>query len=96
MLTRTFQDEVDKMTGEDCIAAWERIRERRSLIDERAKWMFKVGQMVKWTGKRGLKVGKVIKINRARLSVQVSPEETWKVPPSMLSAVGKEEQVEAR
>jgi len=47
---------------------------------------FKVGQSVKWNGKRGDMSGKVVKVLRKNIRVKTEADGVWNVAASMLQA----------
>lgn len=48
---------------------------------------FNVGDKVTWAGKRGTKIGTIIKVNPKNVRVRVSEFETWNVTASLLKKV---------
>ena len=66
------------------------IKQRWSELESRAGLNFKVGDSVKFTSRKrgGVQVGVVTKVNRKTIAVRVGCV-TWRVPPTMLSAVRK-------
>jgi len=66
------------------------ITQRRSELESRGALNFKIGDSVKFTSRKrgGIQVGRVTKINRKTIAVEVG-NVTWRVTPSLLSPLRK-------
>ena len=56
----------------------------RRAYERNMKSNFKVGQQVRWFGKRGEMAGSIIKINRKNIVVDAGQYGKWNVTPSLL------------
>ena len=74
-------------TDEQLVSMWQAVKYARERLAKKVVWSLSHGATVKFTNSRNgqVMVGKVTKINRKRVKVQVGMT-IWTVPAAMLSA----------
>lgn len=66
-------------------AVVEQIKAQRNAEAAMKRYVFKNGDQVKFTGRRGTRYGEIVKVNRKKAIVSVSGER-WNVPLNMIEA----------
>ncbi len=62
-----------------------RVKRERQHRSTQVRGVFKAGDAVKWTGRRGLSAGKIERVKRIKALVVTYSGERWNIPLSMLS-----------
>ena len=63
------------------------LRQRRSAESARKRFLFKTGDKVTWSGRRGYTEGTIVRVKRKKAIVDVDGEfRNWDVPLNMLTA----------
>ena len=76
-------DEADLIKLNSAVVA--QIKSQRNAVAAMKRYVFKQGDKIKFTGRRGTQHGEIVKVNRKKAIIDVAGER-WNVPLSMIEA----------
>ena len=76
-------EEADLIKLNSAVVA--QIKAQRNAVAAMKRYVFKRGDRIKFTGRRGTQYGEVVKVNRKKAIIDVAGEQ-WNVPLSIIEA----------